>query len=227
MMMKMTLRSVVLILTIALVSACGSRTGNEMENVRVKEVIQVETYTYLLVEASGKKGEFWIAAPSTEASPGDNFSYKGGMEMTDFYSNELGRSFERVLFVDVLYTQGDVALETTPGSRTKARKVTVEVGHDEGILSISDIYANPAAYEGKVIRVTGEVTRFNPAIMERNWLHLQDGTDHEGKFDLTVTTSETFKVGTVVTLQGVLALDRDFGYGYSYEVLLEKATRVE
>ena len=62
--------------------------------------------------------------------------------------------------------------------------------------------------------------------MERNWVHLQDGTEFEGKFDLTVTSSEAFEVGQVVTLEGILALNRDFGYGYSYEILLEKATAV-
>jgi hypothetical protein len=34
------------------------------------------------------------------------------------------------------------------------------------------------------------------------------------------------EVGQVVTLQGVVALNRDFGYGYAYEVLLENATAV-
>jgi hypothetical protein len=31
-------------------------------------------------------------------------------------------------------------------------------------------------------------------------------------------------VGQVVTFEGVLAVDMDFGYGYSYEILLEQAT---
>ncbi len=63
--------------------------------------------------------------------------------------------------------------------------------------------------------------------MELNWVHIQDGTEFEGKFDLTVTSTESFKVGSVVTLEGVLALNKDFGYGYSYEVLLEKATAIQ
>jgi len=62
--------------------------------------------------------------------------------------------------------------------------------------------------------------------MERNWVHIQDGTEFEGKFDLTATSSETFEVGTQVTLEGILTLDHDFGYGYTYDVLLEKATAV-
>ena len=72
----------------------------------------------------------------------------------------------------------------------------------------------------------GEVTKFNPSIMDRNWIHLQDGTEFEGQFDLTATSLESFKVGSIVTLEGILALNQDFGYGYMYELLLEKATAV-
>ena len=60
--------------------------------------------------------------------------------------------------------------------------------------------------------------------MSKNWIHLQDGTDFEGKFDLTITTSSTdVKVDDVVTLEGIVSINKDFGYGYFYEVLLEDA----
>ena len=98
---------------------------------------------------------------------------------------------------------------------------------EEGTVSIAELYDKPSAYEGKKIRVKGEVAKFNAQIMERNWIHIQDGTEFEGKYDLTVTSQQNFMVGMVVTLEGILALNRDFGYGYSYELLLEEATAVE
>jgi hypothetical protein len=103
----------------------------------------------------------------------------------------------------------------------------VHVEKVEGAVTIAEIFADPGAYEGKSIRVKGEVTKYNPAIMERNWVHLQDGTEFDGKFDLTATSNESFEVGTVVILEGILALNLDFGYGYSYEILLESATAVQ
>ena len=54
-----------------------------------------------------------------------------------------------------------------------------------------------------------------------------DGTEFEGKFDLTATSGEAFSVGQQLTLEGVVAVDLDFGYGYTYEVLLEQAHVVE
>jgi len=209
-----------------LLLSCNSRTGMDDQAVEVKEVIQVEQYTYLLVEKEGKKGQFWIAGPSMEAHPGERYSYQGGLEMTGFYSSELDRTFDRILFVDVLYSKDDMSGESTPGSRAPAEKAEVGIAAAEGTTAISDLFAHPKKYEGKVIRVSGQVTKFNPAIMERNWVHLQDGTEFEGKFDLTATTSEYFEKGDVITLEGVLVLDQDFGYGYTYERLLEQARAV-
>jgi len=221
-------------------AACGNRTESSQNSVKVKEVLQVEKYTYLLVE--GAKGDLWIAAPSMEASPGETYTYQGGMMMKDFYSKELDRTFDEVFFVEGLFSpdgsgvssmdQGMPSMggnssmdrETTPGSRVKAEKADVEVGHREGSTSIADLFAHPEDYEGKVVRVTGEVTKFNPAIMDKNWVHLQDGSEFEGKFDLTATTSESFVVGDMVTLEGILATNQDFGYGYAYEILLVEAT---
>jgi hypothetical protein len=59
--------------------------------------------------------------------------------------------------------------------------------------------------------------------MNRNWIHLQDGTGSQGNFDLMVTSSDDVKVGQVVVAEGKVAANKDFGSGYSYSVLLEDA----
>ena len=164
--------------------------------------------------------------------------------MEDFHSNELDRTFDKVLFLETLFgateslpgAQAGQAVmpgghpsvqEVTPGSTVKTERAEVQVEAAEGTLSISELFASPGAYKGKTVRIRGEVVKFNAAIMDRNWIHIQDGTEHEGKFDLTVTSSESFEVGSMVTVEGVLAINRDFGYGYSYEILLEQATAVD
>ena len=62
--------------------------------------------------------------------------------------------------------------------------------------------------------------------MGRNWIHVQDGTGRaeDGTDDLTVTTDAPARVGDVITAKGTLAVDRDFGAGYSYKAILEGAT---
>ena len=58
--------------------------------------------------------------------------------------------------------------------------------------------------------------------MGTNWIHLQDGTGGEGTNDLTVTTDATVAVGDTVLVKGLLAADKDFGYGYKYALSLRK-----
>jgi hypothetical protein len=57
--------------------------------------------------------------------------------------------------------------------------------------------------------------------MDKNWVHIADGTTFENKKDITVTTTEIIKVGDTVTFKATLVLDKDFGAGYVYGVLLE------
>ena len=227
--MKRTLRLLLIALMI-LSAGCGNPSGDGAVTVKVKAIEQVEKYTYLQVKGKGQA--YWIAVTSTEIKVGENLTYQGGMWMEDFYSKELDRTFDRVLFLDGFEgMQGQAPSMgqmpgTTQGS-VKTDKLETQIEQGEGTVSIADIYRDPAAYEGKTIRVKGEVAKFNAQIMQRNWIHLQDGTEFEGKYDLTVTSQQGFNVGEIITLEGILALNRDFGYGYSYELLLEKATIVE
>lgn len=223
--------------------ACNTSTDSSgLTTVKVQEVEQVASYTYLLVKAKGP--EYWIAVPTMDAKVGETYQYQGGMLMEDFHSKELDRTFDKVLFLEALFSSSEAVpgmqatqqampsghpsvQEATPGSTVKTEKADVSFEATEGTTPIAKIYASPGDYDGKTVRVRGVVTKYNPAIMERNWIHLQDGTDHDGKFDLTATSNEGFVEGAVITLEGVLAVNKDFGYGYSYEILLEQAKAVE
>ena len=151
--------------------------------------------------------------------------------MQEFYSKELDRTFDKILFLEAIYSgktsSKQKSQEMKYGNMVTIEKSDVEVIAVEGTIPISDLFSDPGAYEDKTIRVTGEVTKFNASIMDRNWVHIQDGTEYDGKFDLTATSLESFEVGSTVTLEGIITLNKDFGYGYSYEILLEKATAVK
>lgn len=212
-----------------IMTGCASPSGDGLITAKVKTVEQVSNYTYLEIKAKGPA--YWVALPSMEIAVGSVISYREGGLMKDFYSKELDRTFAEIWFLDGL--EGDdpsgtgmgMMGESTQGSKVNVEKLKTNVAV-EGSTSLAEIFADPAKFDGKTIVVSGEVAKYNPAIMERNWIHIQDGTEFEGKYDLTVTSSEAFEVGEVVTIQGTIALNRDFGYGYSYEVLLENATAV-
>jgi hypothetical protein len=208
----------------------GSRRAvpvSDIHEVKVEEVLQAGNYTYLRVKEKGT--EKWLAVPTMIASAGDIYYYRGGMEMEKFESRDLGRVFESVLFLEKLHTTPplpEVEEEAAGPVHTgvvKATKMNFNVEPAKDGITIAELYAGKESYEGKIVRIRGAVTRYNPSIMETNWIHIQDGTEHDGQFDLTVTTNQTAEPGEIIIVRGRIALNRDFGYGYSYEVLMEDA----
>jgi len=59
--------------------------------------------------------------------------------------------------------------------------------------------------------------------MDKTWLHIMDGTGGEGTNDLAVTTDAVASVGDIVVVNGELAVDKDFGFGYKYDIIIENA----
>ena len=101
-------------------------------------------------------------------------------------------------------------------------KEELKVTPAAGGITIAEIYAKKDSYAGKSVKIKGEVVKFNAEIMGKNWLHIQDGTKNNADFDLTITTSDVVKVGDIVTFEGVVAVNKDFGAGYSYDVIVEE-----
>ncbi len=199
--------------------------NSEIHEVIVQEVIHTNSYTYLRV--SENKLEKWLAVPKMEAKLGGTYYYEGGMEMKDFQSKELGRNFESVYFLEKVATNPNetkkVAVTKTETVQPTIVKKNVTVETIEGGITIAELFENKEKYEGKIVRIKGEITKYNAAIMKRNWIHIQDGTDFNGKFDLVATSSMEFKVGDIIVIEGKIAINKDFGYGYSYEVLMEES----
>jgi hypothetical protein len=90
--------------------------------------------------------------------------------------------------------------------------------------TVDQLYAEKDALKGKTVTISGVVTRVTNNVMQRNFLHLRDGTGKEGSDDVTVTSQQTAAVGDKITVTGTLAVDRDFGAGYTYPVIIEQAT---
>ena len=106
-------------------------------------------------------------------------------------------------------------------------KKEIKVAPAKGGITIAELYGKKENYSGKTIKIKGQVTKYTPMVMGKNWIHLQDGTDAVGKFDLTVTSAAELKVGDVVTLEGKVSLNKDLGYGYFFDVIVEDATIIK
>ena len=204
----------------------------------VQDVIHVREYSYILVLEDGQ--EKWLAAPITNVQKGGSYYYNKTMEMQNFESKELNKTFETIYFIEkISATEEDVKspltanphpsmlpnqqTATTEAAKPVIDKKDVNVAASEGTISIAELFKNRETYNNTVVRLRAEVTKYNPAIMNVNWLHMQDGTEYNGEFDLTVTTAATVQIGDVITIEGKVALNKDFGAGYIYNIIIENA----
>ncbi len=194
-----------------------------------EEVIQTNSYTYINAREGDKT--YWMAVGKISVKEGTTLYYTRGMEMKNFESKDLDRTFESILFVDQVSDKPmgmpGMAAGADPHAKAKsAAKEQISVKPAKGGISIGELYADKSSYKDRLAIISGKVTKFNPGIMGRNWVHIQDGSEADGNFDLTVTTESDVKVGDIVTFSGIIALDKDFGAGYSYKVIMENATVV-
>jgi hypothetical protein len=97
----------------------------------------------------------------------------------------------------------------------------------EGGFTIAEVYARKADLAGKKVKIRGQVVKVSSGIMGKNWIHIQDGTKEGDHFDLTITTAEIVIAGDVASFEGTLAVNKDFGAGYFYSVIVEDATVVK
>jgi hypothetical protein len=194
-------------------------------------------YTYARLQTAGRD-DVWIAAPEFDTEVGAQVSASLDMPMQNFESPTLHRTFPLVYFVAEVGRGGGPlaavrqgappALMTSHGatSTRPAAPAVTTMDPPQGGLSIADVFAKRGSLSGKPVTVRGTVVKFNGGILDRNWIHIQDGSgsaaaaDH----DLTITTGAPVAVGDVITASGVLGTNRDFGAGYAYDAILENAT---
>jgi hypothetical protein len=92
--------------------------------------------------------------------------------------------------------------------------------------TVEEIVTQRTQLKDKPVAVHGKVVKFHAAIMGKNWVHLRDGTGSQaqGSNDVLVTTQDQTRPGDVVTARGTVRINKDFGSGYAYPVLIEEAT---
>nr|WP_321484903.1 hypothetical protein [uncultured Draconibacterium sp.] len=239
-MMRMT--KILMILAVAgMFLACvrnknGATTQTQSESafnmIKVSEVIQGESYTYISATENGIAK--WIAVAKQNVNPGEVLYYYDALPMKDFHSKEIDKTFDIIYFVNnISKTPGAKQLAMSGGmpsshqGKVAVSDAEVEMSKVDGELKIADIFANKADYSSKEFEIKGAVVKVNEQVMGKNWVHIQDGTGSGGNYDLTITTQANVKVGDVVTFKGKLTLNKDFGAGYFYEVIMEDGSLVE
>ncbi len=230
---------------------------------KVLETMNASGYTYMLVAAGSV--QTWVAIPETIVKKESQVSYYEGMEMPNFTSKTLGKTFENIIFSSGLAETAGTAAESSTsklpaqddsfsaalqaeqknsapaippaaqGSGGSAvaiaplQEISIPKAEGENAYTVEEIFAGKKALAGKKVRLRGKVVKFSPSIMGKNWVHLQDGTGNplHNSHDLVLTTDMTLAVDAIVTMQGILAAEKDFGAGYTYSAIVEQAVLVQ
>lgn len=171
---------------------------------KVTETMDAAGYTYVNVET--ENGPVWAAIPESKVEVGQDLSLAGGMEMVNFESKALGRTFDSVVFssgIDTGSTEtasapvaagGESFAEAMQGEASQAmvqpmaasggsqaamaqsEDVMVEKAEGENAYTVAELFEKKSDLATQKVMVRGKVVKVSLGIMGKNWLHLQDGT---------------------------------------------------
>jgi hypothetical protein len=218
--------------------ADAASTGTTIKG-KVLERLDAPPYSYLKLSVG--KEEMWAAVPKTEIEKGKEVAVVNAMPMNGFESKTLNRKFD-VVFFGTLEGAAPAAeakpapgMDNSPGNMAAQHAnvakgpadvgdVKVEKASGADARTVAEVYAQKAQLKDKPVTLRGKVVKYNAGIMGKNWLHLRDGSGTADKDnDLTITSQDVAKVGDVVVVKGSVRIDKDFGAGYAYPVIVEDA----
>jgi len=169
---------------------------------------------------NGSEQDFSAEKQMPSNHPAINFNSRQNPMMADKQSQmSMGQS-------PMSMGQSQMSMGQSPMSIGKKEVVDIDLSgikKASGGKTVAEIYNDKANLSGKEIVVRGKIVKFSPAIMGKNWIHLQDGSGSKGTNDLTVTTAAMAQVGDTVLVRGLVTIDKDFGAGYFYKIIIQDA----
>ncbi len=211
---------------------------------KILEIKNAMGYKYLRIDEKGK--EIWVAIANAPVSVGEKIGYDKKTLMQNFESKALKQKFEKIYFASDVYLaqkpqkpksmKDMLGLSTAPkdphagmgrGITTEKEVAPSTPFVKKSSYTIEEIYMWRKNLKDQNITIEGNVFKVSHAIMKRDWVHIGDGTGDEKALtdDLVFTAStSTIKSGDKVIAKGSVAVDKDFGYGYFYPVIIENAT---
>ena len=212
----------------------------------VLEIKPAMGYKYLKIQEQGK--QTWVAIANAPVKVGDKIGFDKKTMMKDFKSKSLNQEFKEIYFASDVYlpqkATGPKSMKEMLGLSTVGGK-DPHAGMGMGMspepkeekpakpfvkkdtYTVEEVHMWRKSLKGKTITLTGKVFKVSKGIMKRDWVHLGDGTGNEKKLtdDLVFTApTSSIKAGDSVKATGTVAVDKDFGYGYFYPVIVEKST---
>ncbi|WP_456473768.1 hypothetical protein [Candidatus Pyrohabitans sp.] len=201
--------------------------NSQYVNVRGKVLESVNTSVYTYIKLSDGTGEVWVALPKLSIETGKEVTVPSAYVQIDFYSTTLNTTLDVILLAERLGDVEPMAGGTFHGTLSRPPLEVINVTKLEDGYTVEEIYKNKEKLRDSVVRLRGVVVRVSPNIMDRTWIHVQDGTgdESEGTHDIAVTYAgrEEILPGDTVIVEGRLSVDKDIGAGYVFKAIIEDA----
>jgi len=192
---------------------------------KVLETMNSGGYTYFQLQSP--QGAVWVAIPESELLKGQQVAVRKGAVLKSFESKTLHRTFKDIIFSNGLAGQpaATQAQSSDKISESPVPNNKIEKAKGDNAYTIAEIHENLNNMNNKKVRIRGRVVKAAMMIMGKNWLHLQDGSGNAAQKnrELVVTTLNTAERDTIITVEGTLVTNKDFGAGYRYEAIIENA----
>jgi hypothetical protein len=206
-----------------------SENGQDSLSGKVVETMDAGGYTYVCLEKKGVKT--WVAVPQTKVTVGKEMAFQPGVEMRNFPSKTLNRTFERIYFSGGPLTASNGNVKKSASAMhgvspaSSSEKISVKKAEGSDAYTVAEIYSKKESLNEKQVVVRGKVVKVSSGIMGKNWIHIQDGTGNaeKGTNDIIATSQDSAGIGDIVTVRGTVYKDKDFGSGYKYSVIMEQA----
>lgn len=202
--------------------AMAANTANRLYG-KVVTTMDAGGYTYVQIDTGEKK--HWAAGPKAKLKKGAMVAFDSKMPFTDFQSKALNRKFKKIYFVSRFISDqpGQAAPVSNPHVGLKKSfkaEVIKGIKKAQDGKTVAEVFKQKQSLAGKAVKIRGKVVKYTAQVMGKNWLHIQDSS---GTKKLVVTTEQEAKKGDLVLINGIVAVDLDLGYGYTYEVIVERA----
>lgn len=213
---------------------------------------RMESGGYVYLNVKGDQESRWVATRSTTAKIGDVVKVPSPMEMRNFTSKTLDRTFPSIYFAGAVVLEGDqpqapkqAALPqghpAIPSSPQAAQQNALPEGHPaipsspkkpaqptdfESLTKPAGFVSITECYESRE-KLEGQSVRIKAIVTKYSPNILGSNwvrlKDGTGDDTLMVTTQGVAEVGDTVNVEGILSYDYDLGSGYKYPVIIKDA----
>lgn len=219
----------------------------------ILETMNASGYTYMLVQSGTQKTWVAIPVTTVEKGAAisyyegmvmENFTSKtlnrsfdtiifspglAGQKPEATQKPAANDSFSAAVMAEKSTSEPAPAMEVSAGSAgavAPLEEISIDKATAANGYTVKEVFEKAKELAGKKVQVQGKVVKFSPLIMGKNWIHLQDGTGDpmQNSHDLVITTGETVEVNNIITIEGLLAAEKDFGAGYKYAAIIEDAS---